>query len=202
MRRICVNRSVIALVTALALGAVLLAAGCGGDDSSSATSAVQAVPFDRAFIDAMVPHHEQAIAMAKDAQAAGLSEPVLVEIADAIISTQQTEIDQMTGWREKWFGSSTIDPAGADALGMSMGEMGMSESPMDFASEPDVNGAFASMMMDHHQGAIDMAQLALEKGQHEEITDIARAIVETQQDEINVLQAFAGSDHDMGDMGG
>ena len=69
------NRSVTALVTALALGTVLLAAGCRGDDSSSATSAAQTVPFDRAFIDAMVPHHERAVAMAKNAKTAGLSEP-------------------------------------------------------------------------------------------------------------------------------
>ncbi len=197
MKKLLIHTTGAAVILAVALATAAIA-----NTALGATRTAGKVPFDRAFIDAMVPHHERAIAMAKDAKAAGLSEPALVEIADAIISTQQTEIDQMTGWREKWFGSSTIDPAGADALGMSMGEMGMSESPMDFASEADVNGAFASRMMDHHQGAIDMAQLTLEKGQHQEITDIARAIVETQQDEINVLQAFAGSDHDMGDMGG
>lgn len=47
-----------------------------------------------------------------------------------------------------------------------------------------------------------MAQLTLEKGQHPEITDIARAIVETQQDEINVLQEWAESNYDVGGMGG
>jgi uncharacterized protein (DUF305 family) len=90
-----------ALVAALAL----TASGCGSDGSPAAAS----VPFDQAFIDAMVPHHEQAIEMAKSARAAGLSEPVLVDIADAIIATQQDEIETMKGWRADWYGSAEID---------------------------------------------------------------------------------------------
>uniref|UniRef100_UPI003983844A DUF305 domain-containing protein n=1 Tax=Gaiella sp. TaxID=2663207 RepID=UPI003983844A len=154
------NRRVTSLAAVLTLGALLVGAGCGGESSDSgASSGKGTVPFDQAFIDAMVPHHEQAIEMAMDAKAAGLSEPALVQIADAVIATQQQEIDQMKAWREEWFGSATIDPAGADALGMSIDEMGMSDTRMDFGAEDDVDGAFASMMADHHQGAIDMAEL-------------------------------------------
>jgi len=197
------NRHATALAAILALGALLIVAGCGGESSDSgASSQPQAVSFDQAFIDAMVPHHEQAIEMATDARAAGLSERPLVEIADAIIATQQQEIDEMKGWREDWFGSSTIDPDGADTLGMSMEEMGMSSTRMDFSTEHDVDAAFASMMLDHHQGAIGMAGLALEKAEHGEVTDLARAIIVAQQKEIGVLHTYAGSDHGMGDMGG
>ena len=194
------NRHRIALAAILALGLLPFVAGCGGE-SSDKSSQAQAVPFDQAFIDALVPHHEQAIEMATDAKAAGLSEPALVEIADAVIATQQQEIDQMKGWRGDWFGSGTIDPSGADALGMSMDEMGMSDTPMDFGAEDDVDGVFASMMVDHHQGAIDMAGLALEKAEHAEVTDLAKAIIVAQQGEIDVLHQFAGGGHDMGDMG-
>ncbi|MGH8514950.1 MAG: DUF305 domain-containing protein, partial [Gammaproteobacteria bacterium] len=42
-------------------------AGCGGSDGEEPTAASQ-VPFDRAFIDAMVPHHREAIEMAKSAE--------------------------------------------------------------------------------------------------------------------------------------
>jgi len=197
-----VNRRAIAFAAVLALGALLTVAGCGGESSDSgASSGSGAVPFDQAFIDAMVPHHEQAIEMATDAKAAGLSEPALVEIADAVIATQQQEIDEMKGWREGWFGSGTIDPAGADALGMSMDEMGMSDTRMDFGAEADVDAAFASMMVDHHQGAIDMAELAVEKAERPGVSDLARAIIVAQQSEIDVLHQYAGSGHDMGDMG-
>jgi len=195
-----VNRRAIALTAILALGLLSLAAGCGRE-SSDGSSQAQAVPFDRAFIDAMVPHHEQAIEMATDAKAAGLAEPALVEIADAVIATQQQEIDQMKGWREDWFGSATIDQAGAEALGMSAEEMGMSGARMDFGAEDDVDAAFASMMVDHHQGAIAMAELAREKAEHAEIVDLAEAIVVAQQNEIDVLHTFAGGGHDMAGMG-
>lgn len=78
----------------LLAAAALVVAGCGGDDDSEGAGADQPtvasgeVPFDRAFIDAMVPHHEAAIEMAKEAKKAGLSEPELIKIADDIIATQ------------------------------------------------------------------------------------------------------------------
>ena len=193
----------LALLVALA-ALVLLAAGCGGDgDAGAPATDAQAVPFDRSFIDAMVPHHEQAIEMARAAKAAGLTEPVLVDIADAIVETQQAEIDRMKAWREEWFGSAEIDPEGADALGMSMEEMGMPEGATDFSAEADVDGAFAAMMIAHHEGAIAMAKLARERAQREEIASLAEDIIAAQQEEIETLREFApAGGHDMDDMGG
>lgn len=191
----------LAFVVVAALLAVAAVAGCGGDDAPAEPAAPQSVPFDRAFIDAMVPHHEEAIEMAADAKAAGLSEPVLVDVADAILETQQAEIDRMRQWREEWFGSSAIDPDGAGALGMTDEEMGMSGG-MDFSADPDVDGAFASMMIAHHEGAIAMAELALERAEHEEITTLAREIIAAQQDEVDILEPFAqAGGHDMGHTG-
>jgi uncharacterized protein (DUF305 family) len=97
------------LIGAFLIGiAVAASAACGGSKSTTspeATSAVSSVPFDRAFIDAMVPHHQSAIAMASAAKTAGLSDPELTEIAGNIISSQQREIDEMRDWRQDWFGS-------------------------------------------------------------------------------------------------
>ncbi len=60
----------------------VVACGSNGDvddgPSGDVNAAGSSVPFDRAFIDGMVPHHEGAIEMAKEAKAAGLSEPALV----------------------------------------------------------------------------------------------------------------------------
>jgi uncharacterized protein (DUF305 family) len=61
-------------------------------------------PFDRAFIDMMVPHHEGAVAMAKDLQRHGDS-PQLQRMADAIIDAQTREIAQMRRWRSAWYGA-------------------------------------------------------------------------------------------------
>jgi uncharacterized protein (DUF305 family) len=182
--------------------AVLLLAACGGsgDEPGLGAGGAEAtnradVPFDRAFIDAMVPHHEGAIAMARVAMEAGLSEPELVEIADAVVATQQEEIDRMRSWREEWYGSAEIDPEGAAALGLSAAEMGMQHDAHELASAGDVDAAFAAMMIDHHEGAVTMAGLALERAEHEEIRQLAREIVDAQEREIAVMRRHAGMHH-------
>ena len=180
--------------------AALSTTACGGSESTAtpeSTSAGSAVPFDRAFIDAMVPHHRSAIAMARSALRAGLSEPDLIEVADNIASSQQTEINQMRGWRENWFGSSVIDPMGADSLGLTETEMGM-QHEAEFSGAEDVDQAFARMMIDHHRGAIRMAELAQEQGQYEEITSLADAIITAQKNEIAVMEKHAGGMHHEG----
>lgn len=65
-----------------------------------------AEPFDRAFIDAMVPHHEGAIAMAKELLAKG-EQPALRKLANDIITAQTEEIAQMQQWRKTWYASVT-----------------------------------------------------------------------------------------------
>lgn len=62
----------------------------------------QARPFDRAFIDAMIPHHESAIAMANVALEAS-EDPEIRGIAEDIVSAQEREISQMRQWREEWY---------------------------------------------------------------------------------------------------
>jgi uncharacterized protein (DUF305 family) len=176
-----------------------VAAGCGGNDGAdqeaATPSAPGVVPFDRAFIDGMVPHHEEAIAMAKEAKTAGLSEPDLVRIADAIIATQQKEIDEMRRWRADWFGSPEIDPDGADTLGLSMDDMGMQHDAADLSSADDVDATFATMMIDHHNGALAMAELARTKGQHAEVRELADAIIEAQEREVATMREHASVHH-------
>ena len=68
-----------------------------------------AEPFDRAFIDAMVPHHQGAIRMARAELAKGTN-PELKALAKEIVAAQEREIDQMNAWREEWYGEPS--PAG------------------------------------------------------------------------------------------
>jgi uncharacterized protein (DUF305 family) len=58
--------------------------------------------FDKAFIDAMIPHHQSAV----DAATIGLGNAEHAELrklAQAIIDAQQREIDEMTAWRQEWY---------------------------------------------------------------------------------------------------
>lgn len=59
--------------------------------------------FDRRFLDAMIPHHEGAVAMAEELKAKS-DRPELLALADEIIASQQAEIDQMQQWRQSWYG--------------------------------------------------------------------------------------------------
>ena len=77
-----------------------------------------AEPFDKAFIDAMVPHHQGAITMAKAELAKG-SQPALHKMANNIIKAQTKEIAQMKAWRKAWYGSSKVP------MDMSGGSMDM-----------------------------------------------------------------------------
>lgn len=63
-------------------------------------------PFDRAFIDAMIPHHQSAIDAAKAAETRA-EKAEIKELARTIIADQQREIDQMTRWRQAWYGSAS-----------------------------------------------------------------------------------------------
>lgn len=59
-------------------------------------------PFDRAFIDAMIPHHESAIEMAEIALEES-EDPEIRRIAEDIVAAQEREISQMRQWREEWY---------------------------------------------------------------------------------------------------
>jgi uncharacterized protein (DUF305 family) len=68
-----------------------------------------AKPFDRKFIDMMIPHHQGAIRMARAELAKGKNTE-LRTIASGIITAQAKEIVQMNSWRKAWYGRTS--PAG------------------------------------------------------------------------------------------
>ena len=81
-----------------------------GMDMDPATL-TDAKPFDRAFIDMMVPHHKGAVTMAKQLLTEGEHSKVRT-IANDIIAAQTKEIAQMGEWRKAWYGSfgDSADP--------------------------------------------------------------------------------------------
>ena len=85
-------------------------------------------PFDREFIDMMIPHHQGAIRMARAELAHGANAE-LKKIAQAIVGAQSKEIDQLNTWRVDWYGKmspaggvpSDTSSGGGDMSGMDMG---------------------------------------------------------------------------------
>ncbi len=58
--------------------------------------------FDLRFINAMIPHHEGAVTMATEALQKS-KRPEIQKLAQAIVTSQQAEINQMTQWRKAWY---------------------------------------------------------------------------------------------------
>ena len=127
--------------------------------------------------------------MAKEARDKGLSDPDLMAIAGNIISSQQSEIDQMQAWREQWYPNQPTVANPGGELGMSDHEMGMDMSAMQGGN---INIAFAAAMLAHHEGAIRMAKMALTQAEHAQIRQLARRIIAAQQSEIRVLHTHMG----------
>jgi uncharacterized protein (DUF305 family) len=72
---------------------------------------------------------------------------------------------------------------------MGMGSGGMAKQ-MVMENGRYSDKAFIDTMVPHHQGAIAMARVALENAEHNEIKELSRNIVSTQQSEIQKLKSI------------
>jgi uncharacterized protein (DUF305 family) len=61
----------------------------------------EAVDFDKAFLEEMIPHHQMAIMMASMLKNS-TSHQEMKTLAQDIISTQSKEIDAMQVWQTQW----------------------------------------------------------------------------------------------------
>ncbi|MEZ4496733.1 MAG: DUF305 domain-containing protein [Thermomicrobiales bacterium] len=153
------------------------------------------VPFDLFYIDMMIPHHESVIALAIVARDE-LTDPELIAMADAIIATQGDEVAQLEAWRAAWYPDAepvTMEQMmGMPGLEQSMNGMGEVMSSewqmMNFCSAADPDLAFIDQVIPHHQMAIDVSEAAATQAEHQELADMAEAVVTTQQAEIDQLE--------------
>lgn len=205
------RRAVRALAVALSMMGLTVLAACSTEHSgaehndagaasestvassaaSSAAAASNASPDDVMFAQMMIPHHRQAVLMAELAESRA-SDPMIVELATEILAAQQPEIDQMTSWLVEW-GAEVPEP-GADAgahAGHGMAGMLTDEQLADLeaADGPAFDRLFAEGMIEHHAGAIEMAQ-AVTGSADTRVATLADAIIATQQREIDQLQVY------------
>jgi YVTN family beta-propeller protein len=96
-----------------------------------------AKPFDRAFIDAMIPHHEGAITMARHIRSRA-ERPEIKRLADEIISSQEGEIGRMRRWREAWYGAAATPERPVEGSVWVANERGDSITVLDAGTEEPV----------------------------------------------------------------
>jgi uncharacterized protein (DUF305 family) len=190
--------TVVAAATAVAVGAAL--GGCGTNSTAPSGSPINSQSVaqahnqaDIAFAQGMIPHHAQAIAMAKmAAQRAGSLQ--VKDLAARIQTAQQPEIDLMSRWLRAWNAPvpSTDSPMGEMEHGASGAMPGMMSGDqmrqLGQASGEAFDRMFLQMMIGHHQGAITMAKTELSEGQNPDARQLAQRIIDAQQREITEMQ--------------
>jgi uncharacterized protein (DUF305 family) len=141
---------------------------------------------DRAFIDAMVPHHQGAIAMAEVALKNAEHEEIK-ELSRNIVSTQQSEIEELKSIKKEEFGTSNVP---MEMSPKQMRGMGMMMDPQRLSKREPFDEAFIDAMIPHHRSAIQMAQVAYKKSEIPEIQELAGNIVSAQKREIEQMKQW------------
>jgi uncharacterized protein (DUF305 family) len=179
---------------------VLALAGCGGMDHGSMptanSSAATGQGFNTAdvtFAQQMIPHHQQAVAMAELAQTRA-ADPELKALAAKIKAAQGPEIATMTGWLTAW-GQPTAAPGGHNMPGMedpSMPGMMTDEEmkSLEAATGGSFDRQFTRMMIAHHEGAVAMAKQEQADGSDQSAKDLAKKIEADQTAEIATLKSI------------
>src|SRR5215212_9823683 len=101
---------------------------------------------DGRFIDAMVPHHQGAIEMAKVALKNAEHEEIK-ELSRNIVSTQRAEIEELKSIKKEEFGTSQVPMEMSPKQKRSMGMM----DPQELADKEPFDKAFIDAMIPHHQ---------------------------------------------------
>lgn len=168
----------------LALAIALVVAGCSAPDESGHNAA------DQTFLTGMIPHHEQAIEMADILLGKDGVDDRVVALAERIKEAQQPEIDLMTSWLEGW----GVDPDMGDMPGMDHGDDGMMSdddmAALEAASGEDASALFLEQMVEHHEGAIVMAQHEIDNGEDDGVIGLAHQILDAQTAEIAEMEAL------------
>ncbi|MFE5283901.1 DUF305 domain-containing protein [Nocardia sp. NPDC056611] len=201
-----------ALIAATAATA-LVAAGCSSNDSdgSKATTTTAAVDHgtmpgmdhgqtgtsaqaatrsdfndaDVTFLQMMYPHHAQAVEMAKLVPTRSQNQELLT-LAKAVEAAQTPEMQQITTLLRS-FGK----PAPSADMGGHAGMDGMMTkdqmAKLESLSGPEFDKLWMQMMIEHHKGAITMANTELAQGSNADSKAMAQAIVSAQQQEIDQM---------------
>lgn len=102
--------------------------------------------------------------------------------AGVAVNNNNTGMMQMMGMNTNRQQSTDTDHST-----MSMAEM---SNQLRGLSGDDYDKAFIEMMIAHHQGAIDMAELSPSRAKHDEIKQLSQSIITAQQKEIADMQQW------------
>ena len=147
---------------------------------------------DLAFARDMIPHHRQAIQMARLAQVQA-EDPRVLDLAARIEAAQQPEIDTLSGWLDRWDADPGHMDDGMGGMDGGMDGTGGMMSEQDMRSLMNATGAefdrlFLEQMIVHHTGAVRMAETEIADGQNADAVGLAESIRDSQTAEIAEME--------------
>ena len=154
------------------------------DDSAAGTAHNDA---DSEFAQMMIVHHEGALEMAELAIERAGGEEVRA-LGERIAAAQDPEIELMSGWLTAW-GEDQPDVADMGGMGNEGMDMGGLDQAAAMAELTGLDGSdfdrrFLELMIEHHRGAIVMAETERGEGTNQQATRLAQQIIDDQTAEI------------------
>ncbi len=176
------RRVIVAVAVAVA---ALTACGQPGDRSQGRVATANPNDADVTFVQTIIPHHEQAIRMAKFVDSR-TERPELHTLAGAILRTHVEELTLMRSWLRQW-GQS--EKAGTDQGETTMPGMLPEDEIVDLMGRTEVQFdlAFADLLRQHHRGAIELAQTELRAGFLPQVKELAQQVIDARQREVDQL---------------
>jgi uncharacterized protein (DUF305 family) len=153
-------------------------AGMGMMDHSGHDMMAMNVSSEREFIEHMIPHHEEAVTTAKEVLARGATTPAIKSLVEGIVTAQEKEIADMKSWYQTWYGEAYTDKNNYIPMMRDLTKL----------SGAELDKVFLDDMVMHHMGAIMMAQSVKPHIEHEEMTTLSKAIIDSQTAEINTMR--------------
>lgn len=148
------------------------------------------------FIEQMIPHHEDAIAMAEIALTKA-EHAEIKQLAANIKQSQSAENEQMRAWYKSWYGSDvpdtglfSVNMGGRGEMMMHGGMMGDATDLTRLENAKPFDKEFIEQMIPHHQMAIMMATIVQRGSSRPEIIQLAKDIISAQTKEINDMRSW------------
>jgi uncharacterized protein (DUF305 family) len=145
---------------------------------------------DAMFIEQMIPHHEDAIAMAELALDQA-ERPEIRQLAEDIRRSQTEEVAQMREWYREWYGTEVPDTDGRmGGMGM-MGGMMRDETDLEgLQTADDFDREFLEQMVPHHEMALMMTRMVSGAGEREALRGLADSMHREQSREIELMEGW------------
>lgn len=138
---------------------------------------------EREFITEMIPHHEEAIVSAREVTARGGTTPEIRALAQNIVTSQEAEIASMKTMFKDWY-SADYKPEGNYKPIM---------RDVRNLSRIELDKAFLSDMIIHHEMAILMSNDVTEYLVHNELKTLTTNIKTNQAAELEIMKILLAS---------